>query len=174
MKGLGENIEEATVVQKVPRSLLLRLDAKVSFIEEMHELDKLTMDRLHGILIAYEMRTKKEQLDLKDAIFKASVKFSTSQDHDSSEHFLDEEEANFVRKMKRGSEKYKGMLPFKCFQCGKIGQFACKFPFKENITDEKERKDKDKPRDFKKKMFFERKFFYSREDSSSFSDDEEE
>jgi hypothetical protein len=33
MKGLGENIEEATVVQKVPRSLPLRLDAKVFVIE---------------------------------------------------------------------------------------------------------------------------------------------
>ena len=75
MKGLGENIEETTVVQKVPRSLPLRLGAKVSVIEEMHELNKLTMDRLHGILTAYEMRTKKEQLDLKDAVFKASAKF---------------------------------------------------------------------------------------------------
>jgi hypothetical protein len=75
----------------------------------MHELYKLTMDRLHGILIAYEMSTKKEHPDLKDAVFKAS----TSQDHDSYEHFKDEEEDKIVRKMKRGSIKYNGMLPFK-------------------------------------------------------------
>jgi hypothetical protein len=50
----------------------------------MHELNKLTMDMLHGILIAYEMRTKKDQPDLKDEFFKASVKSSTSHDHDSS------------------------------------------------------------------------------------------
>jgi hypothetical protein len=80
MKGIGEEIKEAMVVQKVLRSLPSRLDAKVSTIEEMHELDKLTMDRLHGIMTAYEMRTRKEQPDLKDAVFKASVKSSTSQE----------------------------------------------------------------------------------------------
>jgi hypothetical protein len=42
------------------RSLPSRLDANVSAIEEMHELDKLTMDRLHGILAAYEMRMRKK------------------------------------------------------------------------------------------------------------------
>jgi hypothetical protein len=120
----------------------------------MNKLDKLTMDRLHGILITYEMRTRKEQLDLKDAVFEASAKLSTFQDHDSYEYFSDEEEANFVRKLKKGSLKYKGMLPFKCFHCGKIGHFASKCPFKEKNTNEKERKDKDKPRDFKKKKGF--------------------
>ena len=40
----------------------------------MHELDKLTMDRLHGTLTAYEMRNKNDQLDLTDAVFKALVK----------------------------------------------------------------------------------------------------
>ena len=79
----------------------------------MHELDQLTMDRIHGILTTYEIRTVKEQLDLKDAIFKAFVKLSTSQDYDSTKHFLDEEEDKFVRKLKRGSRKYKCMLPFK-------------------------------------------------------------
>jgi hypothetical protein len=64
VKGIGENIEEAMVVQKVLRSLTSRLDAKVYAIEEMLELYKLTMDRLHGILTYYEMRTKKEQSDL--------------------------------------------------------------------------------------------------------------
>jgi hypothetical protein len=59
MKGLCEKIEEAMVVQKVLRSLPPRLDAKVSTIEEMNKLDKLTMDRLRGIIISYEMRTRK-------------------------------------------------------------------------------------------------------------------
>jgi hypothetical protein len=120
------------------------------------------------------MRTKKEQPDLKDAVFKESVKSLTSQDNDSSEHFLDEEEAKFVRKLKRGSIKYEGMLPFKFFRCGKVGHFTSKCHFKENITNEKERKDKHKPREFKKKKYFKRNKFYSREDNNNSSETEEE
>jgi hypothetical protein len=50
MKGLGENIEEAIIVHKVLRSLPSILDAKFYAIEEMHALDKVTMERFHGIL----------------------------------------------------------------------------------------------------------------------------
>jgi hypothetical protein len=35
----------------------MRYDANISTIEDRPELDKLTVDELHGILIAYEMRT---------------------------------------------------------------------------------------------------------------------
>jgi hypothetical protein len=35
-----------------------------------------------------------------------------------------------VNRLKKGSGKYKGKLPFKCFNCGKIGHFANKFPHK--------------------------------------------
>jgi hypothetical protein len=130
------------------------------------------MDRLHGIMTAYEMRIKKYHPDIKDAIFKASVKSSTSQDHDSLEHFSDEEEANFVIKLKRGSGKYKGMLPFKCFHCGKICHFSSKCPVKRNNINEKERKGKDKPSDFKKS--FKRNSFYSKKDSRSSEEEEDE
>jgi hypothetical protein len=37
-----------------------------------------------------------------------------------------------VRRLKKGSDKYKGKLPFKCFKCGKIGHFAYKCPHKIN------------------------------------------
>jgi len=65
MKGLGEKLDEVVVVHKVLRSLPLRLDANVYAIEEIHDLDKITMYRLHGILTSYDMRTNKEHLDLK-------------------------------------------------------------------------------------------------------------
>jgi hypothetical protein len=59
VKGLGEEVEELVIVQKVLKSLHLSFDAKVYAIEVMKDLEKLTMDELHGILTAYEMRTKK-------------------------------------------------------------------------------------------------------------------
>jgi hypothetical protein len=35
-----------------------------------------------------------------------------------------------VRRLKKGSGKYQGKLPFKFFNCGKIGRFASKCPHK--------------------------------------------
>jgi hypothetical protein len=57
IRGLGEELDESLVVQKVLRSLLLKYYAKVSGIEETRDLTKMTMDELHGSLIAYEIRT---------------------------------------------------------------------------------------------------------------------
>jgi hypothetical protein len=57
IKGLGEEIDELLVVQKVLRSILMKYDSKVSAIEETRDLTKMTMYELHGSLIAYEMRT---------------------------------------------------------------------------------------------------------------------
>ena len=48
----------------------------------------------------------------------------------SYSHEYDDEEKNFVEKLKRGHGKHKGYLPFKCFECGKIGNFASKFPYR--------------------------------------------
>ena len=56
IKGLGEELDESFVIQKVLRSLLLKYDAKVSSIEETRDLTKITMDELHGSLIEYEIR----------------------------------------------------------------------------------------------------------------------
>jgi hypothetical protein len=34
-----------------------------------------------------------------------------------------------VRKLKRGFDKYKGKLPFKCFNFGRVGHFVSKCPY---------------------------------------------
>jgi hypothetical protein len=60
IRGLGEELKESLVVQKLLRSLPLKYDAKVFAIEETRDLTKMTMDELHGSLIAYEMRTRTE------------------------------------------------------------------------------------------------------------------
>ena len=72
IRGLGEKVEELIIVQKVLRSLPLIFNLKVSAIEEMKDLDRLTMDELHGILTAYEMRVEKENPSKKETTFKVS------------------------------------------------------------------------------------------------------
>jgi hypothetical protein len=58
MIGLREEIEESVIVQKVLRSLPLKFNPKISAIEEISNLNSISMDELHGIFIAYEMRTE--------------------------------------------------------------------------------------------------------------------
>jgi hypothetical protein len=58
IKGLGEEVDESIIVKKVLRSLPMRFDPKISALEERTDLDSISMDELHGIFTAYEMRTK--------------------------------------------------------------------------------------------------------------------
>ena len=57
IKGLGEEIDESIIVQKVLRSLPMRFDPNISTLEEIIGLDSISMDELHGIFTTYEMRT---------------------------------------------------------------------------------------------------------------------
>jgi hypothetical protein len=43
-----------------------------------------------------------------------------------------------VRKFKKGYGKYKGKLPFKCFNCGKVGHFAAKSPYAKDESSDNE------------------------------------
>lgn len=44
---------------------------------------------------------------------------------------MDVTEAKFVRRLEKGSGKYKGKMPFKCFNYGKLGHFESKCPHKQ-------------------------------------------
>jgi hypothetical protein len=50
--------------------------------------------------------------------------------YDSSKEESDGKEENFVRRLKKGTRKYKVNLPLKCFDCGRVGNFVAKCPFK--------------------------------------------
>ena len=94
------------------------------------------------------MRIVKDKPTSREASFKADK-------NEDSEP--DEIEAKFVKRLKKGSGKYKGKLPFKCFNCDKIGHFANKCPHKRNdqtCDDEEKPKHKNffKENNFKKKI----------------------
>jgi hypothetical protein len=134
MKGLGEKFEESLLVQKILRSLPDKFNPKVSAIEELNDLKTLSIDQLLGTLTAYEMRISKDKSITREASFKEDK---------NTDSELDDIEAKFVRRLKKGSGKYQGKLPFKCFNCGKIGHFSSKCPHQkkdQNFDDEKKYK----------------------------------
>ena len=49
-------MEENEIIEKVLRSIPIIYNPNISTLEDRENLDKLTMEELYGILIAYEMR----------------------------------------------------------------------------------------------------------------------
>jgi hypothetical protein len=158
----------------------MRFDPKISTLEERADLDSISMDELHGIFIAYEMRTEQENLDIKEAAFKASKRSKQKgkkKEHSSSSDFSkdDEEEVtNFVRRLNKGTnDKYKGKFSLICFNCDGIGHFADKCLHKKNKRNEEDysnRKQTYKGKRTKKKAF--KKRLCTKKDSSSSDEDE--
>jgi hypothetical protein len=104
MKGLGEKFDDSLLVHKILRSLPDKFNPKVSAIEELNDLKTLSIDQLLGTLTAYEMRINKDKSSTREAYFKAEK---------NTDSELDDIEEKFVRRLKKGSGKYQGKLPFK-------------------------------------------------------------
>ena len=76
------------------------------------------------------MRIGKDKSTTREASFKANK---------NTDSEMDVTEEKFVRMLKKGLGKYKGKMPFKCFNCCKIGHFASKCPHNQkgwNFDDE--------------------------------------
>jgi hypothetical protein len=143
--GLGEEIKEYVIVQKVLRSLPMRFNPKILALEERSDLNSISMDELHGIFTTYDMRTEQENLDVKEAAFKASKRSKKKKKKKEQEEYSssndvskdDEEVANFAKRLNKGTNgRYKGKLPLICFNCDGIGQFSNKCPHKKKRNDE--------------------------------------
>jgi hypothetical protein len=175
--GLGEEIKESIIAQKVLRYLPMRFDPKITVLEERANLDSINMDELHGIFTTYEMRLEQENPDIKEAAFKASKISKQKEKEQSTSSDIsgdDEEVANIVRILNKGtSGRYKGKFALICFNCDGIGHFANKFPHKKN-----KRYDEDysnSKQTYKVKgttNFFFKKSLCTKEDISSSDEDE--
>ena len=93
MKGLGENIDEASLVQKFLRYFPKRFNPKVSAIEELSDIKTLPIDQLLGTLTTYEMRIGKDKSTTREPSFKASK---------NTDFEMDVTEAKFLRRLKKG------------------------------------------------------------------------
>ena len=65
--------------------------------------------------------------DVWEASFKGSTKGKEKEEKNEVRYVSEEEdELNFVKKLQRGSERFKGKLPFKIFSCGRVDHYAAK------------------------------------------------
>jgi hypothetical protein len=64
----------------------MRFDPKFSTLEERVYFSTLSMGELHGILKAYEMRTKKKNPSIKEATFKESKKTKKNKKNSKSNY----------------------------------------------------------------------------------------
>jgi hypothetical protein len=89
------------------------------------------MNELHGILTSYKMRKDQDNPIMREETFKASKKIKKkdkqkeksycSCSDDSEEH---EEVANFIKRLKTGTKKYKGKVLLIFFNCDGVGHFT--------------------------------------------------
>ena len=63
---------------------------------------------------------------VREASFKACAKGKEKEVVKESIYISKEEEANFVRRLQPSTGRFKCKLPFKCFNCGRVGHYAAK------------------------------------------------
>eukprot|EP00253_Pinus_taeda_P020139 PITA_20139 len=104
---------------------------------------------------------------MREATVKASTK--GKEELNESRHISEEEdEVNFFKKLQRGSGRFRGKLPFKCFACGRFSHYAAKCPLKDKH---------DKGKEYARwniKQNVSKKSYYTHEDSDGLSNSDED
>lgn len=149
-------------MKKVLRSLPKSYSHKVFAIEEYKDLDCYSIDEMFSTHSDFKMRDFDKYVPKGEVAFKANKKIE-DKFVDQNDEF-DEVEENFVRILNKGIGKYKGKLPFKCLNYGRIGYFASKCSYKESRDSKK--------RDKVKKGLYSKECSGSSEDDDNDSNDE--
>ena len=74
VRGLGQNVSDDETIDKVLRTFPMIYNPKVSTLEDREDISKLTLDELYGILIAYELRIRRENHSKEEITFKVLKK----------------------------------------------------------------------------------------------------
>lgn len=148
IKSAGGKVEDATMINKVLRTLLPVYAIQVVAIQELKSIDKtkVTLDSIIGKLTAFELNGYDGSVHKSESAFRAYVyNPSMRKSRDVSHHYksrssreaddedsLVELEALFAKWLPRGVGKYRGKLPLKCFACNKIGHIENNCPNGDN------------------------------------------
>eukprot|EP00253_Pinus_taeda_P013415 PITA_13415 len=163
LEGLGEPVETKIVVQKILKTLPTRFNPKVSFLEDRLNLTNLSVDELHGILTAYEMRIEEE-----DGTSHLETTFAASKKNSKDKQTLKAKTCNCKDEENEEDEEEFSDKKF-------VGHFAAKCPHKNEVVTNGKKGPRKFNKQGKKKWF--KKSFFTKEDSSLFeedSDNEEE
>ena len=128
------------------RTLLAWFNLKVSVLEDGYDLNNLTKDDLYGILIAYDIITGLNKTSKKKEALKVTSKYQSKNQND--------EEGLFISRLNKGTREYKGKLPLKFFNYGRIGHFSHKCPYPKQEVSDHEKSCCHKGRKKKKKKFY--------------------
>ena len=108
------------------------------------------------------MRLPKGKSNTREVAFKAD---KCIEEKEGTFSCSDEEEAKFVRRLDRGTGKYKGKLPFKCFNYCRVWHYASKFPHKKIENQSKGKENINFNNSHKWNRF--NRTFYAQQDSSA-------